>query len=129
MRVLILGPKERQTIQRLVAYAQERDNWYDLDATAGKVPGEDPMHVAHIPDGFRCVFTISRKDGELLRHLSVSVPSENYPSPEACVELGKAFGFTASSDSLNVQERMLKDGWIVGLHQTEHCVVIVQPYK
>jgi len=125
MRALILGPGEQAAIAEVVAYAMEPSHHYRI---GDPVPGNNPKFVAHIPDGFRCVFTLTHDKGKLYRHLSVSVPAPMMPSPEACVVLAKEFGFTASDNGLNLVARIEKDKWLAGLgRQDEHCVVILQP--
>jgi hypothetical protein len=125
MRALIIGPDEKAAIRKVVAYAMEPDHFF---RDGGSPPGSDPNFVAHIPDGFRCVFTFTRHQGKLFRHLTVSVNGPLLPSPEAGVMLAKEFGFTASDDSLDVVLRMQNDGWLASPgHEGEHCVMLAQP--
>lgn len=127
MRALILGPDEKAAIAKVVAYAMEPDHFYIPGASP--LPGDDPDFVAHVPDGFRCVFTLTRHHGNLFRHLSISVPDRNLrPSFEAIVMLAKEFGFIASDQSLDLIPRLERDGWLVSPgHEGEHCAVVVQP--
>jgi hypothetical protein len=129
MRALIIGPEEQAAIAKVVAYAMEPQHWYTPGPTA-LTPGNNPEFTAHVPDGFRCVFTITLYEGEEYRHLTVSVDGNKglLPSPEACVALAKEFGFTASGDDLNLIARMERDGWLTSTgHKGENCIVVVQP--
>jgi hypothetical protein len=129
MRALIIGPDEQAAIAKVVAFATEPQHWYAPGPTA-PIPGENPEYVAHAPDGFRCVFTFTKHESGLFRHLTVSVQAQKgtLPSPEACVALAKEFGFTASTDDLNLIARMEKDGWMTSTgHEGENCIVVVQP--
>lgn len=130
MRALIVGPDERAAIGRLVEYAKEPGHHY-IPGRTKVVPGDDPAFVVQVPDGFRCVFTITKHNGQLFRHLTVSVPTEKYPSPEACVMLAKEFGFTTKQPETNFDliSRM-EDGWMVSMgHEGEHCIVLAQPVE
>lgn len=126
MRALIIGPEQTQEIRRVVEHAER--NYYEPGMS---LPGDDPAFVVHVPDGFRCVFTITRYQGQLYRHLTVSVPDpEKYPSPEATVVLAKEFGFTASDGSLEIRKRVVVDGWMASPgHEGEHCIVVIQPLE
>jgi hypothetical protein len=128
MRALIIGPDEQATIAKVVAYATEPGHWYTPGPSAA-IPGDNPEYVAHVPDGFRCVFTFTQHEGKLFRHLTVSVNAKDkYPSPEACVSLAREFGFTASGDELDLIARMQQDGWLASPgHEGENCIVVVQP--
>jgi hypothetical protein len=125
MRLLIIGSNEKEAIMASVSHAMM--NQYKPGIST-MVPGDDPDFVVNVPDGFRCVFTITSLNDTLYRHLSISVPGGKYPSPEASVMLAKEFGFTTSSDSLAIEDRV-KDGWMVAMNRTDHCIVLAQPWK
>jgi hypothetical protein len=121
MRALIIGPDEQAAIRKVVDYAT--DHCFTPDANW--VPGDQPDHVVRVPDGYRCVFTLTKRDGKLFRHLSISVSGPLFPSPEACIMLAKEFGFTASDDSFNLPMRA-QDGWGIAPNKNDHCVVLWQ---
>jgi hypothetical protein len=130
MRALIIGPDEKQAIARVVAYATDREHWYCF-APGAAVPGDSPEYVAHVPDGFRCVFTLTLTQGKVYRHLSVSVNGvDRLPSPEACVALAIEFGFTASNqdaaDNMDLVMLMQSDGWHAATNPIDRCVVMCQ---
>lgn len=126
MRVLIIGPDEQAAIRKLVAYAMDPQHFF-LPGS-GIIPGDDPNHVVRVPDGYRCVFTLTKHERKLFRHLSISVPRQGMmPSPEACVALAKEFGFTSSDDGLDLIARIEQDGWLVQPDKGENCIVMVQP--
>jgi len=127
MRALIIGPDEQAAIAKLVAYAKE--HIYE-PGKSRVVPGDDPAYVVKIPDGFRCVFTYTKHNGGLYRHLTASVPTEKYPSPEATVMLAREFGFTESvTEGFDLIERLKRDGWMVSMNENEHCIVLAQPVE
>jgi hypothetical protein len=133
VRALIIGPDEQRRIRKVLAYALDRDHYYHPGITP-VIPGHNPRYVAEIPDGFRCVFTITAHQAQLWRHLTVSLSggreTDMYPSPEASVMIAKEFGFTASDDSLDVIVRAQRDGWMVSTgHKDEHCIVLIQPLE
>lgn len=126
MRALIIGPEEQAAIAKVVAYAMEHFFYPDSSI----VPGDNPAYVAHVPDGFRCVFTFTKhKEGDIFRHLTVSVPGNMFPSPEACIVLAKEFGFTASDEGFDLVARIEKDRWMAMPNEAERCIVMVQPVK
>jgi hypothetical protein len=127
MRALIIGPDQKAAIAKVVAHAMEPDHFYH--AASGQIPGDDPNFVAHVPVGFRCVFTLTKHGGKLFRHLTVSVPDKDrFPSPEAMIALAREFGFTTSDDSFDLTARLERDRWLISEgHEGENCMVAVQP--
>ncbi len=126
MRLLVLDEAAQQRIQRVVQHATRPERWYRPDKDS-RIPGDDPQFVVHIPDGYRCVFTITKAKGQTLRHLSISVPAEDkYPNVVAAFLIAKEFGFTGW-DEKTVDA--LPPGWMSHVNQDEHCVVLGQEYK
>jgi hypothetical protein len=104
--------------------AHARQNIYKPGQTT-TVPSDDPCFVLHIPDGFRCVFTYTAgNNGSLYRHLTVSVPGERYPSPEATVVIAQMFGFSKGLGAFEIPQ-----SWQMGMHKDEHCIVVVEELK
>lgn len=122
MRPLVIGPDEKKLIAAVMEYARAHP-WSPL---SGTIPGHNPRYVCEIPHGFRCCFTITdAPGGKQFRQLSVSVPGERFPAPEAMVMLGDEFGFQRSSKSdLDITKCSEKDGWLV--MQMENCINMAQ---
>lgn len=126
MRALIIGPDEKLAIKKVVDYAVS----HPWDVTSGTVPGHNPAYVCHVPDGYRCVFTITKTPQKTYKQLSVSVPKQGmFPSPEAMVALADEFGFERRGrgelgDVLDITQCIEKDRWLV--RQEENSVQVIQ---
>jgi hypothetical protein len=119
MRPLIIDDNAKAEVARVRAHAEA--NPY-RPVASGNVPGDDRRFVAHL-GSYRCVFTYTHSDGGVWRHLSVSVPSKNYPNPAACFAIADLFGFTGW-DHRTIDRA--PDGWLLNISKPEHCVVIAQ---
>lgn len=130
MRALVIGPEERAATVKVVAYAMEPEHWYRLPLPeGGPVAGDNPNFVVTIPMGYRCVFTWTEHENRLWRHLTVSVDSDKYPSPEAVVEIARLFGFTGAEDEAlpRIETMMAEHGWLMSIgHRGEHCIALAQ---
>ena len=100
MRVLLIDEKAKEDIRRLREHAHA--NEYTIDMMLDRMnnqlppPGDDPVNVCHIHDGFKVVFTIETNGLQKARHMSVSVGDlTKYPSPQAVELLMSEFGFVA----------------------------------
>lgn len=123
MRVLEINDEAKAKVMRVRNFAEQKVNWY---YGHGPVPGDNPRYVCHLND-FRCVFTLTVGDSGLhYRHLSISVPSENYPHPAAAWTIAELFGFTGwdgrSFDKVPAD-------WAAIVNPEEHCVVLAQEIK
>jgi len=95
LRVLVIGPEEKQRAKEIVAYASQPENIYHPDPKA-KVPGDCPEHVAQF-GSFRIVFSWTKVRLGVYRHLSVSVGDPTrLPNPVMVEEVSRLFGFTGS---------------------------------
>lgn len=125
MRALVIDDFAKAAVQRVVDFATLPENWYRPGITS-LVPGEDPRFVAHLKDGFRAVFTISKfPDGLVLRHLSISVNSDKLPHIAAAFTIAEMFGFSGW-DGKTLHR--IPDGWMSSVNKAENCVVLGQPY-
>lgn len=125
MRMLQLSPENRLEAQRVVNYASKPEHYYS--PPTDWCPGDQPEYTCRI-DSFRCVFTITddKEHGKILRHLSISIPNPNaQPNQFAVYTLATWFGFTGAQMQEDVAVAPGKD-WQVGLHETEHCIVLAQ---
>jgi len=116
LRPLIIGPEERAAAVRIIAYA-EKHPYYVGDAM---VPGNIPQHVLIWTSGYRAVFSMTASGGVLWKHLSVSVPGEHLPNPEAVKAIGVLFGFTPEP----IGRSGFPTKWGIELSKHENCVVV-----
>jgi hypothetical protein len=117
MRPLLIDEVARAKVALVVAYAMDHP-YHPGDP----VPGDNPKYVTHL-DTYRCVFTFTHAYGEVWRHLSISVPSEDYPNPAAAFMIATEFGFTGW-DERTIDG--IPSGWRVDVSKTEHCIVLAQ---
>lgn len=99
MRVLIIGPKEKEKLQRLKEFAEANPIQYAemMKIMNGKKNpvGDDPRFVAYIPEGFRVVYSVEAQKAGLMRHCSISVRGNGkLPNVAAVDELIKLLGFS-----------------------------------
>lgn len=78
-----------------------------------------------ILDTFRCVFSYSKVNGILLRHLSISVPGGKYPNIFAAFTIAELFGFTGWDQKSEVPPA----DWFCLPNPDDICVVIAQELK
>jgi hypothetical protein len=123
MRPLIIDRSARKQVERVLNFALEPKHWYRPRGDA-QVPGNDYRFVANL-NSFRCVFTITEDNGMTARHLSISVPSEDYPNPFAAYTIAELFGFTGW-DGKSVK---LPESWMARVNKEEHCIVLAQAYE
>lgn len=118
MRALLIDDQVKAVVNKVVDYAQSHP--FYLPA-GGQLPGDNPNYVAHLMT-YRCVFTFTRVKGETWRHLSISVPSENYPNPYAAYTIAELFGFTGWDGKSQIPPR----DWQMDINKDEHCIVLAQ---
>lgn len=97
MRVLQIGPKEKEAIQTLIDYAEgHRVDGELLQRSLRRewAVGDDPNYICYIEQGYRIVYSIEQQPIGWCRHLSVSVDDTNkLPHPAAIELLMEEFGF------------------------------------
>jgi hypothetical protein len=123
VRPFIIDDVTRAKVAEVVEFAQR--NWY-RPGKSETVPGDDPRHTVTFTFGYRCVFSITITHSQTFRHLSVSVPSKDYPNPIIFWAIAELFGFTGWS--VDEGGDPPKD-WKFGINKEEHCVVVVQDIK
>lgn len=123
MRVLMIDAEAKEKCARVMAHA--RAHIYDPNQQNGFVPGDDPNFVCYL-NTYHCVFTYTRdKDGKLYRHLSISVPSKEYPSPESAAAIAGLFEFTGADQG--VEARLSAGKWMMHVEKKEpHCIVLAE---
>jgi hypothetical protein len=122
IRPLVVDDAARQKVKRIVDYALDPAHWY-RPGKDSRVPGNDPHFVAHL-DTYRCVFTITDGPQGAFRHLTISIPSEQYANVFVAYTIAELFGFTGwDGKSFDLPE-----SWFANANKDEHCVVLCQPY-
>jgi hypothetical protein len=123
MRPLLIDEVAKAKAARLRAYAEQPEHYYT--PYVDSAPGDKPEFVIQL-DTYKVVFTITKSpsDGALVRHLSVSIPAKGYANPVAVFAIADLLGFTG----WNGADKAGKD-WTVGMHETEHCIVVAQSYE
>jgi hypothetical protein len=124
MRALVIDEEAKAKAARVVAYA--RAHPYDPNRgtdSAVAIPGENPQHVVEL-NSFRCVFThtYSHDPAAWFRHLTISVPSKDYPNPFAAYTIAELFEFTGW-DGHSAEP---PTGWSIAVNKDEHCIVLAQ---
>ena len=123
MRALLIDDAAKREVQRVLDYACDPANWY-RPGVSKSVPGF-LAEFKTVLSTYRCVFTITKfPDGNIFRHLSISVPSENYPNPFAAYTIAQLFGFTGWDE----KSQEPPDSWMLNVDKNEHCIVLMQPY-
>jgi hypothetical protein len=117
MRVLAINEETRAKVRAVLEFAAH--NFHR--------PGKNDARYAVMLDTFRCVFSYTQvgAPGTLYRHLSVSIPSERYPSPFAFYTIAELFGFTGWDGQ---SERPPKD-WMLRVDEDDHCLIAAQKVR
>jgi hypothetical protein len=122
MRALLIDDETRAKVQRVLDYALDPKHWY-RPSKDSRIPGDDERFIARL-NTFRCVFTVTENQGMIFRHLSISVPSQDYPNPIAAFTIAEMFGFTGW-DGKSVRPPR---GWMIHVDEVDHCIQLGQPY-
>ena len=117
LRHLVIDDTARAKIAAVIAHAEK--NHYEHGAPLACY---DPRYVAEL-NTYRAVFTFTKTDGKLFRHLSVSVPGDKYPNPVAVFTIAHEFGFTGYDHN---QADRPGEGWMIDLDHPAGAVVILQ---
>jgi len=119
MRALLIDDAAKAKVARVVAHAMS----HIYVPRRSPIPGDDPNFVVNL-DTYRCVFTFTRIDGKLYRHLTISIPRPNiYPNPIAAFHIAVLFGFTGYNE--NDPEKPGVD-WMMDVKRDENAVMLVQ---
>ena len=123
MRALVIDEDARSRVRLVRDFAEKSENLYIVadGFSFQKPPGDDPRHVCEL-NTFRCVFSITRAQGKLWRHLSISVPSKNYPNPFAAFTIAELFGFTGWDGESTIPPR----DWAGKVAEEEHAIALAQ---
>jgi hypothetical protein len=120
LRPLLIDEIAKQSIQNVIEYAKQHPYHYPSKEPS---PGDNPQYVCHL-NTYRCVFTFTHANGQVLRHLSISIPGTAYPNPFVVWTIAELFGFTG----WNGRSRVQPQEWAVSVNSKEHCIVVIQEY-
>jgi len=99
LRVLAIGPYEKQIISELISRSEANPLTHERLkklVEGGSPPiGDDPNYVCYLTGGFRIVYTVEeQKPGEYFRHISISVDAAGAcPNIAAIQMICREFGF------------------------------------
>ena|SRR5260221_13785038 len=116
IRPLVIDDNARAEARRVLDYATSHP--YQV---GNPTPGDNPCYTAHF-NTYRAVFTYTHVGRKVYRHLTVSVPSEKYPSPIAAYSIAVLFGFIG----WNGTSYGMPDGWQGVVNEKDHCIVLAQ---
>lgn len=130
IRILELGERAERKARKVVTYAKKKAHWYNprVAGWMSRIPGQQAESQCKLND-YRCVFsyTIDSERDKVFRHLSISVPSEDYANPTAIKTIAEMFGFTGSDGIINDD---FPEDWILHVKKDgpidDHCVVVGQ---
>lgn len=125
MRPLVLDDVTKSRVQAVREFAERTENIYFPSPNAA-IPGNNPNFVAQL-DTYRCVFTITAYEDKRLRHLSISVPSKDFPNPISVFTIAGLFGFTGGKVESDITVAPGPD-WQVAIDKEQHCIVVAQEH-
>lgn len=127
MRALVIDDEAKGKAAAVMAYA--RAHIYD-PSEHQLVPGDNPRYVCHL-NTYRCVFTYTRdpKSGKLYRHLSISVPSNQYPNLISAAAIAGLFEFSGAD--LGVEKQLANGRWLLHVEKKHepHCIVLAEELR
>lgn len=118
LRALVIDQLARDLIVKVKAFAEN----HPYVVGSSQVPGDISAQVVQFGD-FRVVFSITHMGHVVARHMSVSVPGDAFPSPNAVFLLAHEFGFTGWDSAEPGQPGT---DWQVGPHADERSIVVAQ---
>lgn len=117
MRALVIDDTAKAEVARVIAYAMD----HPYIPHQSPVPGDNPNFVAKL-DTYRAVFTFTRIEGKIYRHLTISIPRpQMFPNPIAAFHIAELFGFTGYKGA----DRPGTD-WMIDVKHDENAVMIAQ---
>jgi hypothetical protein len=130
MTVLLIDDNAKAAAKRVLDWASKPENLY-VDGPGGKSgqppPGDDWRHTVRLSGHYRCVFSYTKADGRIWRHLSVSVPSDKWAHPVAAFMIASdLFGFTGWD---GVSWDTMPADWLPHIDHEDHCIVLAQEVR
>ena len=118
MRPLIIDDAAKAKATSVLKYAAA----HPYRPQSDPAPGYDPNFRAEF-NTYSAVFSFTHIDGDVFRHLTVSVPGPKFPNPAAVFTIAGLFGFTGWDErTIN----RVPDGWLMDVSDREGCVVLAQ---
>jgi hypothetical protein len=125
MRALVLDIEAKEKAEQVMAWARQ----HIFHPGEDPPPGDDPRHVCML-NTYRCAFSYTKKPetGALYRHLSISVPSDKFPHPEAVAMIAGLFEFSGAEQG--VEARLAAGKWLIHIEEEEpHCIVLAEELR
>jgi hypothetical protein len=126
MSLLVLSGNGKELAHEIALFAAMPEHWYRLGESTW-TPGERAGYVARI-DAYQCCFSYTLANGNLHRHLSISVNrGKTLPHPFAFFTIASWFGFTGGKEHEGVVVEAAED-WTWGANEKAPLphVVLVQ---
>jgi len=120
IRALHIDEDAKRRVARVLKYARCPENFFEPGKTV-LIPGNDGNLQVHL-NTYRCVFSYTKCDGKLWRHLSISVPGGLFPNIFAGFTIAEMFGFTGWDQKSEVPP----EDWICKPVPKDRCVVLAQ---
>ena len=126
VRPLVIDRTQKRAVRHLVAFAESAGNWYRPTRDEW-VPGDREEYCLHL-NTYCCVYTHTVIGSTHYRHLSISVPSDNFPHPTAVYTIAHMFGFAGAkmTDEIAVEPG---EEWLLNVNKEEHCIVIAEKLR
>lgn len=124
MRPLIIDDNLKARVATILYYASLPAHRYRPHDPHCAKPGvgDNPVHCLTTQFGFRIVFSLTEMpDGLVYRHLSVSVPTANFPNLIVVWTLAELFGFTGWLKGAEPAP-----DWQAKINHAEGCIAVVQ---
>lgn len=107
MQALVVDDKIKERIDAVVKFAElnvySMDDLLDMMNEQKTIPGDIEGHVCHIPFGYRIVFSIENQVMGRVKHFTVSLEGNKYPSVESVKLLLPLFGIKAPLEKCVVE--------------------------
>lgn len=120
VRPLLIDDKALADIARVIDYADKHHY-----KPGEFIPGNNPNYVCDLST-YHVVFTFTETVGILWRHISISVPSNNYPSTTAAFTIATLFGFVGWDVKTT---DVIPEDWSADVSSEDKCVIFAQPIK
>ncbi len=119
MRVLVIDTVTKEAVRKVVDFASKEANWYN-PLKEGPIPGNNPNHCVYL-NKYRCVFSLTKMEDVIYRHLSVSIQGEDeLPHPTAFDTIAQLFGFPPMDSNTH-------QGYEIAHKKEEGCIVAAFP--
>ena len=127
MGVLIFDERLKADIRRVRAYAERNKHWYNPDVASQKPPGDNKKHTLKTGT-HRVVFSWTRKDLQVFRHMSISTGrvAGKFPQPVSAFTMAHLLGFTGADVDEHGLVMTPGPKWQTMPRPKENCIVVIQ---